>query len=591
MARKNPSLLKILKMTMWLMIPVLIMLIASYLYSYSRAVRKTSDRLDSLLQYQMQEVDASFDQINSYLVDVLMTSTHAETIRNSVPEDNDYYRAARSLCTEVSGTQKFVNSGYSFFFYTPRLNLMFRSSGLSEEYSTEYKVVDAVKKNIDEGNYMLNDTRWRYYDIDGTGYMVQVMCYEEMYFSCWIRTERIFSFVGDIIQSEDGFYSIVSKSVPLTNGDQLEEMEVTLSGVHTTCGRRGYECSYVQTMHMDSGIVIVDKQLLDMQDAGIYLLIVFVVFLIAGIFSLYIIYYFRHYIQEPLEFFQNHINSYLQERKFSKRYGFAELDEVENAFSALETQVRELKIDVYEEKIRRTKTELEYLQNQIKPHFFVNCFSIIYGMAQRRQFDRIQEFCLILSDYVRYLLSGSFKKVPLQQEMKQIEEFLKIQNIRFHSANTLGSDVDEDLLDCLIPPVSLLTFVENTVKHNKFVQDNLSVTVSAEEVTVQDQPRMRMKVADNGIGLSTEALVSSRETLAQLRKAVLDGGDEPETGKDGEHIGLVNVYRRLLLLYGDRADMDIQSEAGIGTVVSITIPIEREGDNAGQNTSALLSSG
>ena len=42
MARKNPSLLKILKMTMWLMIPVLVMLIASYLYSYSRAVRKTS---------------------------------------------------------------------------------------------------------------------------------------------------------------------------------------------------------------------------------------------------------------------------------------------------------------------------------------------------------------------------------------------------------------------------------------------------------------------------------------------------------------------------------------------------------------------
>ena len=41
----------------------------------------------------------------------------------------------------------------------------------------------------------------------------------------------------------------------------------------------------------------------------------------------------------------------------------------------LEAQVRELKIDVYEEKIRRTRTELEYLQNQIKPHFFVNCFS------------------------------------------------------------------------------------------------------------------------------------------------------------------------------------------------------------------------
>lgn len=578
MSKKNPSLLKILKLTMWLMIPVLITLICSFFYTYSRAIRQTTERIDSLLRYQMEEADDSFEQINTYLVDTLMTNLHAETIRNSQPKDIDYYRAARSLCSEVSAMQNFINSGYTFFFYMPRLNLTFRSSGLSEGYETDHKVVDAVKMDIDAEKYMLNDTRWKYYDVDGIGYMVQVMCYDGMYFSCWIRSERVFSFIDEIIQSETGFYSLVEKSTPLTNGDKLEEMEVELSGVHTTCGRRGYDCSYVQTLHMETGIVVVDQQILEMQDAGIYVLFVFAVFLIVVGFSLYIIYYFRHYIQEPLEFFQNHINAYLQERKFSKRYGFAELDEVENAFSALETQVRELKIDVYEEKIRRTKTELEYLQNQIKPHFFVNCFSIIYGMAERRQFDRIQEFCLILSDYVRYLLTGSFKKVPLHRELEQIQEFLKIQNIRFHSTNTFDCDVDEELLDCLIPPVSLLTFVENTVKHNKFMRDDLCVIVSAEEVIVDDTPQMRMKVADNGIGLSTEALANSREKLTLIRKAVLDGGDEPELGKDGEHIGLVNVYRRLLLLYGSRSDMDIQSEAGIGTVVSITIPIERKAE-------------
>lgn len=575
MPKKNPSLLKILKMMMWLMIPVLVMVICSFFYTYSRAIKQTTNRINSLLLYQMEEVDSSFDQINTYLVDMLMTNQYAEIIRTSQPEDIDYYRAARSFRDEVLAMQSFINSGYTFFFYTPRLNLTFRSSGLSEGYETDYKVVDAVKKDIDAESYIYNDTRWKYYDIGGIGYMVQVMSYDGMYFSCWIRAERIFSFIDEIIQSDTGFYSLTEKSVPLTNADKLEKMEVELNGIHTTCNRGGYDCSYVQTLHMETGIVVVDQQILEMQDAGIYVLFVFIVFLIVVGFSFYVIYYFRHYIQEPLEFFQNHINAYLQERKFSKRYGFAELNEVENAFSALETQVRELKIDVYEEKIRRTKTELEYLQNQIKPHFFVNCFSIIYGMAERKQFDRIQEFCLILSEYVRYLLTGSFKKVPLHRELVQIQEFLKIQNIRFHSTNTFDCDVDEELLDCLIPPVSLLTFVENTVKHNKFVRDDLCVIVSAEEVTVDDSSRMRMKVADNGIGLSTEALADSREKLTLIRKAVLDGGDEPEVGKDGEHIGLVNVYRRLLLLYGSRCDMDIQSEAEVGTVVSMTIPIEQ----------------
>ena len=164
--------------------------------------------------------------------------------------------------------------------------------------------------------------------------------------------------------------------------------------------------------------------------------------------------------------------------------------------------------------------------------------------------------------------------MPLERELRHIQEFLTIQNIRFHAENDMTEDVDEDMLDCLIPPVTLLTFVENTVKHNKFKRDDLSVIVSAEEAAVGDGTRLRMKVADNGIGLSTEALAGSRELLRKIRKAVLEGGEEPEN--TGEHIGFANVYRRILLLYGDGASLDITSEAEVGTVVTMTIPIERE---------------
>ena len=572
---KRPSLLKILRLVIALLVPVLILLILSFLYGYRRSAEAVSNRIDSMFAYQMEQVDASFDQINGYLTDTLLTNRYVEEIRLAEPEDIGYYRSARNLCSEVATLQSFINSGYTFYFYTPRLNLSFRSSGASEGYMTDYKVVDAVTADIDDGRYNYNDTRWQYYDVDGIGYMVQVLQNDGMYFACWIRAERIFSFFNEIIQSEEGFYAVVGESGrPLTNEGRVEELGIQLSGIHTTCDASGYDCSYVHPSHMAVGILAVDRQVLDMGDAGFYLLLVFVIFLIVLAFCLYIIYYFRRYIQEPLEFFQGHVNSYLQERKFSKRYGSAELNEVENAFSALEAQVRELKIDVYEEKIRRTRTELEFLQNQIKPHFFVNCFSILYGMAERRQYDRIQEFCLILSDYVRYLLAGSFHKVPLERELRHIQEFLTIQNIRFHAENVMTEDVDEDMLDCLIPPVTLLTFVENTVKHNKFKRDDLSVIVSAEEAAVGDGTRLRMKVADNGIGLSTEALAASRELLRKIRKAVLEGGEEPEN--TGEHIGLANVYRRILLLYGDGASLDITSEAEVGTVVTMTIPIERE---------------
>ena len=557
---KRPSLLKILRLVIALLVPVLVILILSFLYSYRRSAEAVSNRIDSMFAYQMEQVDASFDQINGYLTDTLLTNRYADEIRLAEPEDIGYYRSARNLCSEVSTLQSFINSGFTFYFYTPRLNLSFRSSGASEGYITDHRVVEAVTADIDSGRYNYNDTRWQYYDFDGEGYMVQVLQADGMYFSCWIRADRIFSFFDEIIQSPDGFYAVIDGSGrALTEKEQVDRLDIQLSGTYTTSAAGGYDCSFIHPAHMAVGLLAVDRQALDMGDAGFYLLLVFVIFLIVLAFCLYIIYYFRRYIQEPLEFFQGHVNAYLQERKFSKRYGFAELNEVENAFSALEAQVRSLKIDVYEEKIRRTKTELEYLQNQIKPHFFVNCFSILYGMAERRQYSRIQEFCLILSDYVRYLLAGSFHKVPLSREIHQIQEFLAIQNIRFHAENVMTEDVDEDLLDCLIPPVTLLTFVENTVKHNKFKRDDLSVTVSAEEAAVGDGTRLRIKVADNGIGLATETLAACRELFRQVRAAVLEGGEEP--GNAGEHIGLVNVYRRILLLYGDGASLDITSEA------------------------------
>ena len=574
---RNPSLLMILKLVTALLVPLLLILILSFLYSYRQAMNQSAERVSSMLEYQVEEVNATFGQINDYLLDMLISNPNADQIRRSTQNDVDFYRAARNMCSDVEGLQNFINGGYTFYFYTPRLNLSFRSSGKTESYLTDYKVVDAVRMEIDEGNYIYNDTSWKFYDVDGCGYMVQVLVYEGMYFCCWIRTELIFSFLDDMTQSGNGFYSLVNRyGEPLTSVERFESMEVNVQSGQVECDKRGYEANIVYPSYMSVGIVVVDREFLGLDDAGVYVLLVLVAFLIVLSISIYVIHYFRQYIQQPLESFQNHVSSYVQEKKNSRQHGFAELSQMEDAFGVLEEQVRALKIDVYEQKLSRTRTELEYLQNQIKPHFFVNCFSIIHGMAERRQYDRIQELCLILSGYVRYLLTGSFKKVPLSRELEQIGDFLNIQNIRFHTENSMDSDVDEDLLDCLIPPVTLLTFVENTVKHNKFKRDDLCVTVSAEEVISGNEHRLRMKVADNGIGLSTEALAKSQELLAAIRKAMLMDGPQPDNENNGEHIGLGNVYRRLLMFYGNRADMDIVSNTGIGTVVTMTIPIERE---------------
>ncbi len=94
----------------------------------------------------------------------------------------------------------------------------------------------------------------------------------------------------------------------------------------------------------------------------------------------------KGYIQQPLENFINHVDEYTKCRQSVKRGGIRELNDALEAFDGLSSQIEKLRIDLYEEKLVLAQTEMEYMQLQIKPHFFVNCFSLIHAMAQKQEY-------------------------------------------------------------------------------------------------------------------------------------------------------------------------------------------------------------
>ena len=114
---RNPSLLMILKLVTALLVPLLLILILSFLYSYRQAMNQSAERVSSMLEYQVEEVNATFGQINDYLLDMLIYNSYADQIRRSTQNDVDFYRAARNMCSDVEGLQNFINGGYTFYFY------------------------------------------------------------------------------------------------------------------------------------------------------------------------------------------------------------------------------------------------------------------------------------------------------------------------------------------------------------------------------------------------------------------------------------------------------------------------------------------
>lgn len=567
--KASPSLLKILKFTMVLIIPVALIAMAVCAFTLRQASNGNRERLKSIMSYQTAQLDNSLEQLTYHLTDKLANDENLQELqRNTTDPLLNPYRVNQVL-SDLQSLQNLINPGFSFLMTVPSCDLKGVQRSTQDSYSDNSMVENYLLENLSQ--FPQAGILTHIQKIGTRYWLLSITQSRGVYLAAWIDIEHLFAFMDSVIQSEDGFYLLIDEDgKPLTGQEYWYNYNITVDedGVVTT--DVPHAISICNPVISGFNIITVDIPLEDLGDSWIYLLCVLLLCGITIGFCGYLIFYFRHYIQAPLQFFQNHVNDYLKERRFTKRYGFAELDEVANAFSALEQQVNDLKIDIYEEKLRRTKTELEFLQNQIKPHFFVNCFNIIIGMAEWERFDQIQDFCMLLSSYVRYTLCDGFDTVSLADEISQCRDFLEIQNIRFDSAATFQDEEDQSVLQYQIPPLTILSLMENSIKHNKFKVDNLQLSISARKVPGGLNGLLKLEYTDNGVGLSPEDSMRMQQMLASTRKSIFEDGEN--VSFSNEHIGIQNVYRRLLLMYGERAKMEFTSQPNHGFCMQITLP-------------------
>lgn len=227
--------------------------------------------------------------------------------------------------------------------------------------------------------------------------------------------------------------------------------------------------------------------------------------------------------------------------------------------------------------INVSKKQAEYLalQNQINPHFLYNTLEGIRGEALLAGLDSVAEMTEALATFFRYTISQVEHLVTLEDELANIENYYYIQQFRFGDklALHIGYDHEDeqvqlDILRLRLPKLTLQPIVENSIYHGierKVGKGNLKIRIS-----VSDE-RLRIRISDDGMGMSEEALKQLNE---KLRRLTLDDVQE-ESGKRGG-IALVNVNNRIKLLFGEEYGLSIYSWEGAGTDVLVTLPLVRE---------------
>lgn len=230
-----------------------------------------------------------------------------------------------------------------------------------------------------------------------------------------------------------------------------------------------------------------------------------------------------------------------------------------SAFQLMMGEIKQLKMDVYEERLQRQRIRRQYYQLQIQPHFFMNSLNMVYQLAQAGDTELVQQMTMHLSRYFRSSLRNKEEEISLSEELTLVEEYLEIQRFRYPCNLEYSIQAEPQALQKKLPPLAVQTFVENAIKYAIDMSQVTRLACTAVLDVRESGPYLVVTVADNGPGFPPKVAEALRRGEAPL---------------DGERkcLGIYNVQQRLSMIYGGAGYVRVGQGPKGGALVEIGVP-------------------
>ncbi len=296
----------------------------------------------------------------------------------------------------------------------------------------------------------------------------------------------------------------------------------------------------------------------------IYVEVVFLLVSVLGSLALAVL-YLRKAFFRPLDDLVRVMSSVRngQTKTRAQHSGNLEFDHISDTFNEMLDTLDSLKVEAYESQLRAKQSQMDALRLQIRRHFFLNCLKNIYALASSGKMEEVKKSALLLSTNLRYTLNFRSNATDLKTEVEMCRVYMELQGIGQDVGPELIVKIDEGLEDFQVPPVSLLTVLENSCKYGTRQDRGLKVTITAQRRQLDEQTYVFLAVQDNGEGFPPELLQKLNSEIEQVR--------------DDGHVGLVNTLQRLQMLYGPECQILFSNRGGARVECIIPEPPQPDG--------------
>jgi two-component system, LytTR family, sensor kinase len=219
---------------------------------------------------------------------------------------------------------------------------------------------------------------------------------------------------------------------------------------------------------------------------------------------------------------------------------------VADAAALVTAQVELAAIEEQEERL--AQAELRALRAQISPHFVYNALAAVASYIHSRP-EEARELLTDFAEFTRYAFRRERPYVTLADELHYVEKYLNLERARFGDRLEIRLEVAPEVLQTILPVLSLQPLVENAVRHGVEGGEGVRIEVVGSDLGADTMLRVR----DDGGGMTAEEA-----------RAALEGRTAG--------IGLSNVHRRLRSSFGPEYGLAIDSTLGEGTEVRLVAP-------------------
>lgn len=531
---------------------------------------------ENLLQVYMEKLDESIDGITRFLSRYAASQAAISVLARSTEESERFF-AAQEITRQLE-TGAFLYDNFSgLFVYSDspvgqRFLCQMRGHGSQAE-------ADEIRDLVTSGTEVFSTNGWDIFVCGEKTYLIQAVRTGSTSCGAWIDVEDLVLPMQGIELGEEGrvlFLDGEGYALPRRAGDE-PFAQMSPGGTVVADGIRFLAISHTSTrLPVTLAVLIPEREFL--RDIRIYQVVAVVLCMV--LLCCPLLWYTLHrFISTPVDQLTQAMQK-VEEGCLDVRvrpdFAFYEFQLIGERFNHMVQRIRRLQQDVYERQLQLQKTQLQYLQMQIRPHFFLNALNSLYAYVLTSRYDLVERLTLCLSQYFRYMLGSSAAFVTLGKELEHVENYMQIQQLRKPGHLAYTQEVEAALLDALIPPLLVQTFVENSIKYGEPGQGTPEIGVFAEPV-LDGTGRMRITVTDNGRGYPEPVL------------AAQNAGGQPAEGNT-HGIGIENARRRLALTYGADASLHIGNGSDGGAVAEIFLPLRlaaakeeavRDDDSAG----------